>query len=157
MSPGSLARLGYYFFARLIRRLFVRERGREKFLAAYAADRLAPLSSDEREALSSFSRCIACGACDVAFDKYAEVPRADLRGPSELPLALSRSLPDHDALLPWLAALSRGDVAALSRACPVDVPFERLTAIARARALSLGARERAPTEASIQRRRHDPG
>src|SRR5262249_55521291 len=40
-------------------------RGLADFRRSYAADRLAPITPDERRILPQLSGCIACGLCDV--------------------------------------------------------------------------------------------
>ncbi len=152
ISLGSLVRLGAYFFAQLAKRLFVRAPQLPAFRAAYDPDGLAPLETDERAVLSTLSRCVACGACDAAFDAYGKVVRSELRGPSELPLAYARSLPDLDATAGWLVHLQKGDLARLERACPVDVPFARVVSVLRARAGEPRVRA-----SKVTRARHDPG
>lgn len=151
-SFGSLVRLGAYFFAQLVRRVFQRGPQLPAFRASYDEDGLAPLSSEDREVLSTLSRCVACGACDAAFDGYGKVVRSEIRGPSELPLAYARSLAELDATSGWLVHLAKGDLARLERACPVDVPFTRVVKVLRARA---GEPRVRPSKAG--RARHDPG
>jgi len=112
----------------------------------------APARAEDREALASLSRCVACGACDAAFDAYAKVVRSELRGPSELPLAFGRSLEDLDATAGWLVHLEKGDLAKLERACPVGVPFSRVVVTLKARAGIPRVRA-----TKVAHRRHDPG
>jgi hypothetical protein len=152
ISFGSLVRLGAYFVAQLVKRLFQRAPQLPAFRASYDPDGLAPLTTSEREVLSTLSRCVACGACDAAFDAYGKVVRSEIRGPSELPLAYARSLPDLDAASGWLVHVSKGDLARLERACPVDVPFARVVATLRARAGEPRVRA-----SKVSRARHDPG
>lgn len=151
-SFGSLVRLGAYFVTQLVVRLFRRAPQLPAFRASYDGDGLAPLTLDEREVLSTLSRCVACGACDAAFDAYGKVVRSEIRGPSELPLAYSRSLPDLDATSGWLVHLGKGDLARLERACPVDVPFTRVVRTLRARAGEPRVRA-----SKAGRAPHDPG
>lgn len=140
MTFGSFVRLGYYFFRQLLLRAIGRSRGIDAFTANYCAeDRLLPVASEDRQVLASFSRCIACGMCDAYFSAYGRVDRSQFRGPSELPLSHSRSLPDYDALHRYLAALGEGDMVLLERVCPTGVPFRRLAAFAERQAAALGA------------------
>lgn len=151
-SFGSLVRLAAHFVTQLMMRVVRRAPQLPAFRASYDPDGLAPLTTDEREVLSTLSRCVACGACDAAFDAYNKVVRSELRGPSELPLAFARSLPDLDATSGWLVHLSKGDLSRLERACPVDVPFTRVVATIRARAGEPRVRA-----SKAGRARHDPG
>lgn len=111
-----------------------------------------PTTREEREALASLGRCVACGACDAAFDAYAKVVRTELRGPSELPLAFGRSLEDLDATAGWLVHLEKGDLAKLERACPVGVPFGKVVVALKVRAGTPRVRA-----TKVAHRRHDPG
>jgi hypothetical protein len=151
-SFGSLARLGAHFVVQLVMRVFRRAPQLPAFRASYDPDGLAPVTLEEREVLSTLSRCVACGACDAAFDAYGKVVRSEIRGPSELPLAYARSLPDLDATSGWLVHVSKADLARLERACPVDVPFTRVVATLRARAGAPRVRQ-----SKAGRARHDPG
>jgi hypothetical protein len=137
MTLGSLVRLGFYFFRQLLRRVTARESGLARFEANNNADRLRPLTPDEREALPSFSGCIACGMCDAVFDAYDRTPRSQFRGPSDLPLAYTRNLPDYDALPPFIAHLRQGDLEHLERVCPARIPFRRLAVFVERRADAL--------------------
>lgn len=112
----------------------------------------APTTPAEREALVALGKCVACGACDGAFDAYNKVVRNELRGPSELPLAFGRSLEDLDATAGWLVHLEKGDLAKLERACPVGVPFARVVVTLKARAGTPRVRA-----TKVAHRRHDPG
>lgn len=152
MRFGSLVRLGAYFIWQLIMRLFRPGPQLAAFRASYDPEGLTPVEHGEREVLATLSRCVACGACDAAFDAYGRVVRSELRGPSELPLAYARSLPDLDATSGWLVHLAKGDLARLERACPVDVPFTKVVQVLRARA---GPPRVRPSKAG--RARHDPG
>jgi succinate dehydrogenase/fumarate reductase-like Fe-S protein len=145
MTFGSLVRLGYYFFRQLLLRAVGRSRGLAHFADAYChEDRLLPMSADDRRALASFSSCIACGMCDAQFTAYARVNRAQFRGPSDLPLAYTRSLPDLDALHAYLENLAEGDLIRLEQVCPTGVPFRQLADFAGRRAKELGASVQAP-------------
>ena len=161
MTLGSLVRLGYFFFRQLLRRFTARQSGLAQFEENYDEDRLRPLTAEDREQLPSFSGCIACGMCDATFDAYARTARCDFGGPSELPLAYTRSLPDYDALPTYLAQLRKGDLEALERVCPARIPFRRLAVFAERRATELGAAVLAPSasvvDPSRRRAKHHPG
>jgi len=155
MTVGSFLRLGYYFVKRLLLRLFRRKTGLEQFHENYAEDRLLPLAPSDREALASFSGCMACGMCDAQFSAYGRAARREFHGPSDLPLSYSRSLPDYDALAGYLASLRRGDLELLERVCPARVPFVRLATFVEKVATAL-QNEPLPPETG-RRKRHDPG
>jgi hypothetical protein len=160
MSLRSVLWLGWLFVWRLVRRLFSRGAGLARFRAGYVdEDRLLPLSAEERGALAAFSGCVACGACDAAFDGYARVSRVTLRAPSDLPLAATRSLPDLDAARAVAAELEKGDLARLERVCPAHVPFRALVRFTKDHAERLAWGEPAPamSAAASERKKHDPG
>ncbi|MFW5920575.1 MAG: hypothetical protein ACOCUS_01955 [Polyangiales bacterium] len=141
MTPGSFVRLGWYFVRQLVGRLFGGGRGLERFEEAYCRDEhLLPVSREDRESLHALSRCIACGMCDARFEAWGEVDRSEFRGPSDLPLSSTRSLPDYDALARYLTELRKGDLERLERVCPVRVPFRRLADFAERRAAALSGR-----------------
>ncbi len=161
MTLGSLVRLGYFFFRQLLRRVTSRKSGLLQFGENYDADRLRPMTSEDRAQLPSFSGCIACGMCDAVFDAYDRTARGEFRGPSDLPLAYTRNLPDYDALPTFVKHLRKGDLEALERVCPARIPFRRLAVFVDRRAAELGA---APSLAAGQvidpargRDKHDPG
>ena len=138
MTPGSFVRLGWYFVRQLLARLARPANGLARFEQAYCReDRLLPVSAEDREALLALSGCIACGMCDARFSAWSDVDRGALRGPSDLPLSYTRSLPDYDALARYLSELRKGDLERLERVCPVRVPFRRLADFAERRAAAL--------------------
>lgn len=161
VTLGSLVRLGYYFFRQLLRRITARKSGLVQFEENYGADRLLPLTVEDREQLPSFSGCIACGMCDAVFDAYDRTARSEFRGPSDLPLAYTRNLPDYDALPTYVSNLRKGDLEALERVCPARIPFRRLALFVERRAAELGAAPIAPganvVDTSRARDKHDPG
>lgn len=159
MSLVSLVRLGWYFARRLLARLVFPQRGLLRFQASYARDGLFALDSEEQRAIASMSRCIACGICDAHFGSYDAVSRIALRGPSDLVLSQSRSLPDWDALALPLAQLERGELETIERLCPVQIPIAQIAAVAKKRALALqSARAERDAPALPQGAiKHDPG
>ncbi|HEX3771851.1 MAG TPA: hypothetical protein VHV30_13335 [Polyangiaceae bacterium] len=109
-------------------------RGLEDFRRSYAADRLAPMSPDERRELPSFSRCIACGLCDAG--EGAAMARSSGRyaGVMDLMLSSSRSMPDYDAAARSFEAVGDARLALLEARCPARVPMRRIAAFVRAKA-----------------------
>lgn len=157
MSPASFVRLGWYFVRRLVARAFLPQRGLLRFKAQYEVEGLFALEADEKRAVASLSRCIACGACDARFGAYDRIARSSLRAPSDLVLSQTRSLPDWDALVVPLAQLERGDLVQLARVCPARVPFVEIASIAKRRAESLKAARIARPSLLAATSKHDPG
>jgi hypothetical protein len=99
----------------------------DEVLIAYAADRLRPLTADERAALPAMSRCVGCGLCAlvvrrVGATRLPDLANAYLRDLTMLPPAAA----DLEGVEPGPEAL-----AAAAAACPVGVPLDELTAVLR--------------------------
>ena len=98
------------------------------------------------------ARCIACGACDRAFDAWADAPRDRFFGPMTFVLRAS-SPSEWERLGPMSAAMARGKLDELEAVCPAQVPFAGLVR---------AVRDRIPPPAPPPRRprkgaHHDPG
>src|SRR5262249_53884921 len=78
-------------------RLFGRRRGLVLFHENYDADRLPPVDAVERARIATFSRCIACGLCDIGEADRIARSRGAYPGLMRVVLASSRSMPDYDA------------------------------------------------------------
>lgn len=160
MSPVSLVRLGWYFAKRLLARAFLPRRGLLRFRESYEAEGLFSLEREERAAVAAMSRCLACGVCDAHFGSYRDVARGALRGPSDLVLAQSRSLPDWDALAVPLAQLERGALERIERLCPARIPLREVARVASRRASALRVlreHEAGPARLPRGESKHDPG
>jgi succinate dehydrogenase/fumarate reductase-like Fe-S protein len=114
-------------------------RGLEAFRRSYAADRLAPMSPEERRHLPAFSRCIACGLCDAG--EGAAMARSSGRyaGVMDLMLSSSRSMPDYDAAARSFEAVGDSRLAVLEARCPARVPMRQVAAFVRAKAAEVAA------------------
>jgi len=124
MSPFAVVLLGWCGCKALVKRPFKAPGAERRTLRRAAAERLAPLSPDGREALRGAGACLACGRCDERSGSAAPVV-----GPSSWVLGGLRDLTDHD-----LAAEAPGPderLAELEAACPAGVPFRRLAAATR--------------------------
>jgi hypothetical protein len=108
-------------------------RGIADFRKSYAADRLPPLTVDERRQLPELSGCIACGLCDVG--EGARIARSSgvYAGVMDLMLASSRNIPDFDAAARSFAAVGDERLAELEARCPARVPMRRVAAFVRAK------------------------
>jgi hypothetical protein len=115
-------------------------RGLTDFRRSYAADRLPPVTGDERRYLPQLSGCIACGLCDVGEGGRMARSSGIYAGVMDLMLASSRSMPDYDAAARSFAAVGEERLAELEGRCPVRVPMRRLAAFVRAKAADVTAR-----------------
>ncbi|HXX70111.1 MAG TPA: hypothetical protein VEK07_23230 [Polyangiaceae bacterium] len=123
----------------LLAALFGRRRGILDFRRSYAADRLPPVTPEERRLLAETSGCIACGLCNVG--EGAAIVRSDgaYAGVMDLMLASSRNMPDYDAARRSFEAVGDERLADLERRCPTGVPMRAIAAFVRRKAAE-GAR-----------------
>ncbi len=130
----ALVLLAWSLVRSLLAPLLGTRRGLADFRRSYAPDRLPPLTPSEREALPSFSGCIACGLCDVG--EGARMARSGGRyaGVMDLMLASSRSIPDYDAAVASFDAVGDDRLAELERICPARVPMRKIAAFVRTKA-----------------------
>jgi hypothetical protein len=117
-----------------VKRLFGEKSGIALFHANYDADRLPPVDAEERRKLASFSRCIACGRCDVGEAERMAASKGRYPGLMSIVLGASRSMPDYDAAANALEAVPDEVLAAKEAVCPTGVPFVELAAFIRAKA-----------------------
>jgi hypothetical protein len=123
----------------VLRRLFRRGRaGISAFRANYDADRLPPVSAEERAELGTFGRCIACGLCDRGEAERIEASGGAYRGVMALMLAASRNMPDFREAALSFSHVPDAVLAEKERICPTRVPMRRIARFVRAKALELG-------------------
>jgi succinate dehydrogenase/fumarate reductase-like Fe-S protein len=118
----------------LLTRLMRATPGLAAFRSNYAADRLPPVTPDERRLLPTLSGCIACGLCDVGEGVRAAASGGSYVGTMDLMLATSRSMPDYDAAVRSFAQVSDERLAELEARCPAAVPMRKVAAFVRAKA-----------------------
>lgn len=134
----------------LVRRLFGRGReGIGAFRANYDADRLPPVSAEERAELGTFGRCIACSLCDRGETERIAASGGAYRGVMALMLSSSRNMPDFRAAALSFVHVSDAVLAEKERICPTRVPMRRIARFVRAKAAELG--QSLPPAASEQR------
>jgi hypothetical protein len=110
------------------------QRGLRDFQKSYAPDRLPPMDPDDRMRLPTFSRCIACGLCDVGEGARIAASHGVYAGVMDLMLASSRSIPDYDAALAAFEAVGDARLEELEARCPTAVPMRDVAAFVRAKA-----------------------
>ena len=119
--------------------LFGKRRGLPAFRRSYAADRLPPLSAEERRELPLLTGCVACGLCDVGEASRMVRSHGAYAGVMDLMLASSRNMPDFDAALRSFDAVGDERLEELEARCPAKVPMRRLAAFVRSKAAEVAA------------------
>lgn len=111
----------------ILRRAFERRtEGIAKFRENYDADRLPPVSAEEREELGEFGRCVACGLCDRGEAGRIRASGGRYRGVMPLMLAASRSMPDFQAAAIGFGYVPAEALADKERICPARVPMQKI-------------------------------
>lgn len=108
----------------LFLRMFGAVTGLRLFHLNYAPDRLPAVTPKDRATIPTFSRCIACGRCDLGEGERMRASNGGYPGLMQLVLASSRSMPDFDAAARGFAFVPTEVLREKRKACPADVPFE---------------------------------
>jgi hypothetical protein len=108
------------------------------FRANYDAEGLPPVTVDEREALTEFGRCIACGLCDRGEAARIKQSGGAYRGLMPLMLAASRSMPDFRAAAYSFSFVSEEALLEKERGCPTQMPMSKVARFVRAKAEQVG-------------------
>ncbi len=130
----ALVVLAWSLIKVLVGRLFGRKTGLPLFHENYDADGLAALDADERARLPSFTRCIACGRCDVGEGERMAASKGRYAGLMQVVLSTTRSMPDYDAATEALAFVPDEVLKQKETVCPTGVPFVELAKFVRAKA-----------------------
>jgi hypothetical protein len=133
----ALLILAWALLRSLFAPLFGARRGLSDFRLSYAADRLPPVSTDERAVLLRAGACLACGLCDVGEGAAMARSVGAYAGVMDLMLASSRSMPEYDAAVRAFDAVSDARFAELEARCPARVPMREVAALVRAKAAQL--------------------
>jgi hypothetical protein len=126
--------LAWALLRTLVAPLFGARRGLADFRRSYAADRLPPVSADERALLLRAGACLACGLCDAGEGAAMVRSVGAYAGVMDLMLASSRNMPDYDAATASFDAVSDERFAQLELRCPARVPMRAVAALVRAKA-----------------------
>ncbi|MBK8256893.1 MAG: hypothetical protein IPK82_30000 [Polyangiaceae bacterium] len=126
--------------------MFGRKTGLALFHENYDADRLPPLTEAERKRLDAFSKCVACGLCDVGEGERIAQSKGAYPGIMRIVLASSRSMPDYDAAVLALDHVPEEALREKERVCPASIPFVDLARFVRKKAAA-GASAQAMMEA----------
>jgi hypothetical protein len=114
-------------------------RGLRDFRQSYAADRVPPVTADERRLLPQLSGCIACGLCNVGEGAAIVRSQGVYAGVMDLMLASSRSMPDYDAAVRSFDAVGDERLVQLELRCPTRVPMRKVAAFVRAKAAEVAS------------------
>jgi hypothetical protein len=135
----AVAILGWSLLKVGIDRLFGKRSGLALFHENYGPDRLPPVDAEERARLGTFSRCIACGRCDLGEGERMARSGGAYPGLMTVVLASSRSMPDFDAAAQALAHVPVEVLRDKERVCPTGVPFVELAQFVEAKAKAAAA------------------
>ena len=123
----ALLILAWALVKSLLAPLFGVRRGLPEFQASYAdKEGLRALDEDDRAELPTFSRCIACGRCNVGEASRVVASKGIYAGVMDLVLASSRSMPDFDAAALSFEGVSDERLAEIERVCPTEVPMRAI-------------------------------
>ena len=129
--PLAFVLLAWSLLRIIVKTLTGRVTGLVQFHRNYSAERLAPISKDERLTLAQFSSCIACGRCDVGEAKRISQSNGEYPGLMQLVLASTRNIPDYDAAARAFAHVPDEELNRKVTRCPVRFPFAQLAAFVR--------------------------
>ncbi len=119
--------LAWALIKTLLAPLFGTRRGLAAFEASYAKkEGLVELDRKDRDELPSFSRCIACGRCDVGEASRIVASKGAYAGVMDLVLASSRSMPDFHLAARSFEAIDDAQLEVLERVCPTGVPMRAI-------------------------------
>ncbi len=140
--PGRLKAFLFLTWA-LVWTFFVRlfgggRQGIAAFRENYDADRLPPVTPDERSLMTGFGRCIACQLCDRGEGERIAQSQGAYRGVMAVVLAGSRSMPDFRAAAASLTHVPEEILAEKELVCPTGVPIAAITRFVRSKAAEVG-------------------
>lgn len=140
MSPRlrALFLLALALVTSLFRRLWSRRGSYDAFRRNYDSDGLPPVTEAERDAMSEFGRCIACGVCDRGEGERIARSGGAYRGVMALVLSASRSMPDYRAAAYGLSFVPADVLRSKDEVCPAQVPISRIADFVRAKADEVG-------------------
>lgn len=130
----ALVLLAWSLLRVLLRFLTRQPPGIVLFHRNYGSERLLAISRPERASLAQFSRCIACGRCDLGEAERITASGGAYPGLMQLVLASSRSMPDFDAAARGFRHVPDAVLQQKVGRCPVRVPFPELAAFVRSKA-----------------------
>jgi len=102
--------------------------GIKRFRQNFDSDGLIPMTERDRELHASWTRCTACGLCDlVCPDLLAPIPRGRFTGPRMVASGILRDLPNFSVTCGDAHKLMACDTCRECEAiCPVELPLREL-------------------------------
>ncbi len=152
----ALVVLAWSLLKVLVGRIFGRKTGLALFHENYDADGLPALEPAERERIASFSRCIACGRCDLGEADRMAASGGEYPGLMMIVLSSSRSMPDYDAAARSLAHVPLEVLAQKEEICPTRVPFVELARFVRSKAQAMQLPASSPAATSAEEAAAEP-
>lgn len=126
--------LGWSLLKVLLRYLRREAPGLVRFQRNYGSEGLVAIEAHERRLMARFSRCVACGRCDVGEGDRIAASRGAYPGLMQLVLASSRSMPDYGAAAEGFAFVPDDVLTRKVAVCPVRIPFADLARFVRGKA-----------------------
>lgn len=130
--------LAWALLKTLVQRLFRPSRGLAAFRENYDGDGLPPVTPEERAAMETFGRCIACGLCDHGESERIARSGGAYRGLMPLMVAASRSMPDYRAAAYSFSFVPAEVLEAKEAICPTRMPMLAVAQFVRAKANEVG-------------------
>ncbi|HEU5075359.1 MAG TPA: hypothetical protein VFU02_14310 [Polyangiaceae bacterium] len=130
--------LAWALLKTLVQRLFRPSAGLLAFRDNYDGDGLPPVTPEERAAMETFSRCIACGLCDQGEAERIARSGGAYRGLMPLMVAASRSMPDYRAAAYSFSFVPVEVLEAKEAICPTRVPMLAVARFVQAKANEVG-------------------
>lgn len=133
----ALLLLAWALVRSLLAPLLGTRRGLADFRRSYAADRLPPLTAEERKTMAELGGCIACGLCNIGEGAAIVRSKGSYAGVMDLMLASSRSMPDSDVAARSFDAVGDARLGELEARCPARVPMRKVAAFVRGKAAAM--------------------
>ncbi|MBF0492665.1 MAG: 4Fe-4S dicluster domain-containing protein [Deltaproteobacteria bacterium] len=113
--------LACFFLLHLLRRIFLRSGGIQRFQKNYLEVKI--LSLEDKKMFQGLGRCTACGDCDKICPALKQKNEIHFLGPMAVPLSYARSLYFLDKVqIPWDICKDCGEC---EKVCPENVPLNR--------------------------------
>jgi succinate dehydrogenase/fumarate reductase-like Fe-S protein len=130
----ALLLLSWAFWVVSFKRIFGLGPGGLSLFRANFSKELPAVDSAEEANLAAFSRCIACGRCDVGDGSRIAASGGAYPGTMAVMLASSGSLRDLSAASEAFDWISDAELSVKETVCPAAVPMRKIATLRRRRA-----------------------